>query len=148
MHRSQKSVLVPFSARQMFDLVDDVARYPEFLPWCGGSEVLARTEAGKTARLDINYHGVRAHFTTDNVNAPPESIVVTLRDGPFRHLHGEWKFRPLAPDACKVEFTIAYEFKTHVLETLVGPVFNHIANSFIDAFVRRAEAAYTGGPAA
>jgi ribosome-associated toxin RatA of RatAB toxin-antitoxin module len=148
MHRSQKSVLVPFSARQMFDLVDDVARYPQFLPWCGGSEVLAQTDAGKTARVDINYHGVRAHFTTDNVNAPPESIVVTLRDGPFRHLHGEWKFRPLAPDACKVEFTIAYEFKTHVLETLVGPVFNHIANSFIDAFVRRAEATYTGRPAA
>ena len=148
MHRSQKSVLVPFSARQMFDLVDDVARYPEFLPWCGGSEVLAQTDAGKTARVDINYHGVRAHFTTDNANAPPESIVVTLRDGPFRHLHGEWVFRPLAPDACKVEFTIAYEFKTHVLETLVGPVFNHIANSFIDAFVRRAEATYTGRPAA
>jgi len=147
MHRSQKSVLVPFSARQMFDLVDDVARYPEFLPWCGGSEVLAQSEAGKTARVDINYHGVRAHFTTDNVNAPPESIVVTLRDGPFRHLHGEWKFRPLAPDACKVEFTIAYEFKTHVLETLVGPVFNHIANSFIDAFVRRAEGTYAGRPA-
>jgi ribosome-associated toxin RatA of RatAB toxin-antitoxin module len=148
MHRSQKSVLVPFSARQMFDLVDDVARYPEFLPWCGGSEVLALTDAGKTARVDINYHGVRAHFTTDNVNAPPESIIVTLRDGPFRHLHGEWRFRPLAADACKVEFTIAYEFKTHVLETLVGPVFNHIANSFIDAFVRRAEATYVGGPAA
>ena len=144
MHRSQKSVLVPFSARQMFDLVDDVARYPEFLPWCGGSEVLARTDAGKTARVDINYHGVRAHFTTDNVNAPPESIVVTLRDGPFRHLHGEWKFRPLAPDACKVEFTIAYEFKTHVLETLVGPVFNHIANTFVDSFVKRAGQVYGG----
>lgn len=142
MHRAQKSVLVPYSARQMFDLVDDVARYPEFVPWCSGSEVLDEHDGGKTARLDINYHGVRAHFTTDNVNAPPESIVVTLKDGPFRHLHGEWTFRALAEDACKVEFVIAYEFKTHVLETLVGPVFNHICNTFIDAFVHRAERHY------
>ena len=146
MHRSQKSVLVPFSARQMFDLVDDVARYPEFLPWCGGSEVLAQTDGGKTARVDINYHGVRAHFTTDNVNAPPESIVVTLRDGPFRHLHGEWRFIALAPDACKIEFELAYEFATHLLERVVGPVFSHIADSFIDAFVRRAEALHPERP--
>ncbi len=142
MHRSQKSVLVPYSDRQMYELVDGIAAYPQFLPWCSGSEVLETRDDGKTARLDINYHGVRAHFTTDNVNVPPESIVVTLRDGPFRHLHGEWKFRALADDACKIEFAIAYEFKTHVLETLVGPVFNHIANTFIDAFVRRAEAVY------
>ena len=146
MHRSQKSVLVPFSARQMFDLVDDVARYPEFLPWCGGSEVLAQTDGGKTARVDINYHGVRAHFTTDNVNRAGESIVVTLRDGPFRHLHGEWRFSALAPDACKVEFELAYEFATHVLEKVVGPVFSHIVNTFIDAFVRRAEAVYVKRP--
>jgi ribosome-associated toxin RatA of RatAB toxin-antitoxin module len=143
MQRSQKSVLVPYSDQQMFNLVNDIDEYPKFLPWCGGCEVLAVTDTGKTARLDINYHGVRAHFTTDNLNAPPESITVTLRDGPFRHLHGEWKFRALAPDACKIEFGIAYEFKTHVLETLVGPVFNHIANTFIDAFVRRAETVYS-----
>ena len=142
MHSARKSVLVPYGARQMFDLVDDVARYPEFVPWCSGSEVLAQHENGKTARLDINYHGVRAHFTTDNANAPPESIVVTLKDGPFRHLHGEWSFRALAEDACKVEFVIAYVFKTHVLETLVGPVFSHICNTFIDAFVHRAERRY------
>lgn len=142
MHRVAKSVLVPFAARQMFDLVDDVGRYCEFLPWCGGSAVLATHENGKTARLDINYHGVKTHFTTDNVNTPPTSIVVTLKDGPFRRLHGEWTFRALAPQACKVELVLAYEFKTHVLETVVGPVFNHIANTFIDAFVRRAAAVY------
>jgi ribosome-associated toxin RatA of RatAB toxin-antitoxin module len=142
MQRSQKSVLVPYSDRQMFELVDDIEKYPQFLPWCSGSEVLARADARKTARLDINYHGVRAHFTTDNTNVAPESIEVALRDGPFRHLHGEWKFRALGDDACKIEFCIAYEFKTHVLETIVGPVFNHIANTFIDAFVRRADAVY------
>ena len=146
MQRVQKSVLVRYSAQQMFDLVDDVARYPEFLPWCSGSEVLATGDSGKTARLDINYHGVKAHFTTDNVNSPPASIVVTLKDGPFRHLHGEWTFRVLAPQACKVELALAYEFKTHLLETVVGPVFNHIAHTFIDAFVRRAESVHGKSP--
>ena len=106
MQRVRKSVLVPFSAGEMHALVDDVATYPAFLPWCGGSEVLAQTEGGKTARVDINYHGVRAHFTTDNANVPPESIVVTLKDGPFRHLHGEWRFVPLAPSACRVELEL------------------------------------------
>jgi ribosome-associated toxin RatA of RatAB toxin-antitoxin module len=139
MQRVRKSVLVPFSAGEMFALVDDIESYPEFLPWCGGAKVLADHEGGKTARIDINYHGVRAHFTTDNAERPPESIVVTLKDGPFEHLHGEWRFRALAEDACKVEFELAYEFKTHLIEAVVGPVFNHIANTFIDAFVRRAQ---------
>jgi ribosome-associated toxin RatA of RatAB toxin-antitoxin module len=132
-------VLVPYSAADMFDLVDRVERYPEFLPWCAGATILDTHEGGKTARLDINYHGVRAHFTTDNANHPPESIVVTLNSGPFRHLHGEWRFLALAADACKVEFELAYEFTTHVLERVVGPVFGHIASTFIDAFVERAE---------
>ena len=142
MQRVLKSVLVPYSASRMFDLVDCVELYPEFLPWCGGAHVIDGRANGKTARIDIDYHGIKAHFTTDNVNCAPESIVVTLRDGPFRHLHGEWRFHALSPDACKVEFELAYEFSTHLLETVVGPVFSHIANTFIDAFVRRAEAVY------
>jgi ribosome-associated toxin RatA of RatAB toxin-antitoxin module len=146
MQRVQKSVLIPFSATQMFDLVDDVARYPEFLPWCGGSAVLESRPDGKTARIDINYHGVRAHFTTDNANVTGEAIAITLKDGPFRTLNGTWTFRALSPQASKVEFTLAYEFKTHLLEAVVGPVFNHIANTFIEAFVRRAEAVYASAP--
>jgi ribosome-associated toxin RatA of RatAB toxin-antitoxin module len=140
MQRVRKSVLVPYGAERMFALVDDIERYPEFLPWCPGATVLDRRPDGKTARIDINYHGVRAHFTTDNANVPFESIVVTLVDGPFRHLHGEWRFHPLAPDACRIDFELAYEFATHLLERVVGPVFTRIANTFIDAFVRRAEA--------
>ena len=140
MQRVKKSVLVPFSAAAMFDLVDGVERYPEFLPWCGGAAVLETHEGGKTARIDIDYHGIRAHFVTDNVNRRPESIVLTLNHGPFRHLQGEWRFAALAAEGCRVEFELAYEFSTHMLEKVVGPVFSHIANSFIDAFVRRAEA--------
>ena len=131
---------MPYSAEKMFALVDDIESYPSFLPWCGGARILDEHEGGKTARLDINYHGVRAHFTTDNAERPPESIVVTLNDGPFKHLHGEWRFRALADAACKIEFELAYEFQTPLIEAVVGPVFNHIANTFIDAFVKRANA--------
>ncbi len=140
MPRVVKSVLIPYSARQMFDLVDDVTAYPEFLPWCSGATVLAQAAATKTARLEIDYRGVRAHFTTDNISVPGKSIVVVLKDGPFRQLNGEWRFRALATRASKAEFSLNYEFATVVLEGIVGPVFNHIANTFIDAFVRRAEA--------
>ena len=139
MQRVTKSVLVPYAAAQMFALVDGVEAYPQFLPWCGGATVLDRDENGKTARVDIDYHGVKAHFTTHNATFPPERIIITLKDGPFKQLQGEWRFRALAEDASKVEFELAYEFKSHLIEAIVGPVFNHIANTFIDAFVRRAE---------
>jgi ribosome-associated toxin RatA of RatAB toxin-antitoxin module len=146
MQRVKKSVLVPFDAREMFTLVDGIDRYPDFLPWCGGTQVLDNRPGGKTARIDIDYHGVRAHFTTDNANRAAESIVVTLKDGPFRHLHGEWRFIALAADACKIEFELAYEFATPLLERAVGPVFGHIAETFIDAFVRRAETLHAAPP--
>jgi ribosome-associated toxin RatA of RatAB toxin-antitoxin module len=145
MQRVTKSVLVPFAATRMFELVDRVEEYPQFLPWCGGAKVLEQSGDRKTARINIDYHGVRAHFTTDNVNRPPESIVITLKDGPFRHLHGEWRFRALGDAGCKVEFELAYEFATQLLDKAIGPVFGHIARTFVDAFVKRAEA---GHPAA
>lgn len=142
MQSVRKTVLVPYADAQMYALVDGVADYPKFLPWCGGATVLDEHAGGKTARVDIDYHGVKAHFTTTNENRPPTAIVVTLADGPFRHLHGEWRFVALAPDACRVEFELAYEFAGPLLETIVGPVFAHIASTFVDAFVRRAEKLY------
>ena len=138
----KKTVLVPYASIEMFELVDEVEAYPKFLPWCGGAQVLDATATGKVVRIDIDYHGVRAHFTTDNVNTPPESIVITLKDGPFRHLHGAWQSRALRADACKVELDLDYEFATGLLDRAIGPVFSHIANTFIDAFVRRAETVY------
>lgn len=142
MKRIAHSVLVPYAAREMYDLVDRVERYPQFLPWCGGASVLDDREPGRIARLDIDYHGIRAHFTTSNVNSSGASIVVTLVDGPFRHLHGEWRFRALAEAASKVELELAYEFASGLLERAVGPVFDHIASTFVEAFVRRAGEAY------
>ena len=142
MARVNKSVLVPHSARQMFGLVENVEDYPKFLPWCGGVTILDRTREGPLVRIDIDYHGMRTHFTTANRNTAPDRIVVELRDGPFRVLDGTWGFRALSDAACKVEFELHYEFNSHMLERLIGPVFSHIANSFINAFVKRAEQLY------
>jgi len=142
MQSVKRSVLVVHSARQMFDLVDGIELYPEFLPWCGGAQVVETRADGKTARIDIDYAGIRAHFTTDNVNRAGESITLRLREGPFSHLSGEWRFVSLAPTGSKVVLALAYEFATPILERGVGPVFSGIANSLIDAFVRRADAVY------
>lgn len=145
MRSVHKSVLVVYSAQQMFDLVDRVEDYPKFLPWCGGTQILERSADQTLARIDIDYRGVRAHFTTANRNQAPDRIVITLRDGPFRRLDGIWQFRALSESACKVEFELNYEFATGVLEKIIGPVFGRIADSFIDAFVKRAAAVYRSG---
>lgn len=145
MRSVHKSVLVPYSAQQMFDLVEGIEDYPKFLPWCGGTRILQQTADETLARIDIDYRGVRAHFTTANRNQPPDRIVVELRDGPFRRLDGIWQFRALSESACKVEFELNYEFATTVLEKLIGPVFDRIADSFIDAFVKRAVAVLGSG---
>ncbi|MEO8487296.1 MAG: type II toxin-antitoxin system RatA family toxin [Betaproteobacteria bacterium] len=142
MKRIQHSVLVPYSARGMYDLVDDVDRYCGFLPWCAGSRVLEERDGARIARIGIDYHGVRTHFTTSNTGVAGESIDVKLVAGPFRLLQGEWRFRALAPEACKVEFELAYEFSSALLEGVVGPVFDHVASTFVEAFVKRAEVVY------
>ena len=146
MTRVQKSVLVPYGAAQMFDLVERIDDYPQFLPWCAGARIVGRTEHGPLVRIEINYHGVHAHFTTENRSSRPDEIVVELRDGPFRHLAGIWRFHALSGTACKIELELDYEFSSHLLERLIGKAFSHVATSFVDAFVRRAESVY--GPAA
>ena len=145
MRSVHKSVLVPYSAQQMYDLVERVEDYPKFLPWCGGARILQQTTEETLARIDIDYYGMRTHFTTANRNQPPERILISLRDGPFRRLDGIWQFRALSDSACKVEFELNYEFATPVLEGLIGPVFGRIADSFIDAFAKRALAVHGRG---
>lgn len=139
MHRIERSVLVPFSAQQMFDLVADVAAYPQFMPWCGGAQVLESSPVGMKAAIQIDFHGLKQSFTTRNSHQAPELIELRLVDGPFSALEGRWRFNPLAPDACKVIFELQYAFSSRTLEALIGPVFNRIAAGFIDAFVKEAE---------
>ena len=141
----EKTAIVEFSAEQMFRLVDTVENYPEFLPWCGGASVDPQDEKITHATIKINYHHVKHSFTTENTRQPPDLIEMTLLDGPFEHLDGHWRFIPLSENACKIEFRLHYTFSHKLLEKFVGPVFYIIANSFVEAFVERAEAIY-GNP--
>lgn len=138
----EKTVLVPHSAEQMFNLVDRVEEYPEFLPWCGGASVTELEGTTVHATLHIDYHHIKQHFTTENRRTPPHEIAMTLQNGPFRHLDGGWRFVPLGESACKIEFRLHYEFSSKLLEKLVGPVFHYIASTFMDAFIHRAEEVY------
>lgn len=141
----RKTALVEYSAEQMFALVDTVENYPQFLPWCGDVLVHERSGNHLIATLNINFHGVHQSFTTENINSPPTLMKMKLISGPFKHLDGTWIFKPLRQNACKVEFDLHYEFSSRILEHLIGPVFNKIANSFVDAFCHRAEAVYGSG---
>ncbi len=141
----RNTVLIERSAEQMFRLVDGVEHYPQFLPWCGGAEVIERSDTLTRARIDIKYHGVKAHFATANTKEFPRSMTIRLVEGPFRMLDGNWAFTPLGEGACKVEFNLHYEFSSRLIEKVVGPVFNHIANTFVDAFVRQADRVYGSG---
>jgi len=138
----EKSVLIQHSAQRMFDLVDRCEDYPQFLPWCARGEIGFRDEARTVATLHINYHSIKSHFTTENAKVAPSAIQIRLVDGPFRHLEGEWRFRALSEAACKIEFRLHYDFSSKVFEKIIGPVFNHIANTFVEAFVRRADQLY------
>ncbi|WP_439536518.1 type II toxin-antitoxin system RatA family toxin [Methyloversatilis sp.] len=138
----RKTVLIERSAEQMFRLVDGVEHYPEFLPWCGGSEVIERTDTLTRARIDINYHGVKAHFATANAKVFPHSMTIRLVEGPFKSLDGTWAFTQLGDVACKIEFNLRYEFSSRLIEKVVGPVFSHIANTFVEAFVKQADRIY------
>lgn len=139
----EKTVLVAHSAEQMFNLVDRVEEYPLFLPWCGGASVTELDGTRVHATVHIDYLHLKQSFTTENVRTPPYQIAMTLQHGPFKHLDGSWRFIPLSPTACKIEFRLRYEFSSKLLEKMVGPVFHYIANSFVDAFIQRAEKVYT-----
>jgi ribosome-associated toxin RatA of RatAB toxin-antitoxin module len=138
----EKSVLVEHSARQMFDLVDAVEAYPQFLPWCNGATIIYRDEHRTRATLHINYHGVKQSFTTENTKTPPLEMQVRLVEGPFKVLEGTWRFMALGDRACKIEFRLHYEFSSWILEKLGGAVFSYIANTLVEAFVHRAERLY------
>ena len=139
MAQVDKTVLVEYAREQMFALVRDVQDYPRFLPWCSGATIDSMEGMIVRATLHIDYHGVRTHFSTENTHHPPENIEMQLVHGPFKHLHGTWHFTALGESACKVQLQLVYEFSNRILEKLVGPVFSYIANSLVDAFVRRAE---------
>jgi ribosome-associated toxin RatA of RatAB toxin-antitoxin module len=148
MKHVKKSVLLWYSTREMYSLVTAVEAYPQFLPWCAKAEVLDQTELGMRARLTLAFGGVRHAFTTLNQHVEDRSVIVGLVDGPFSLLDGTWQFLPLgtqgsAPEqACKVELDLRYAFASTALEAVVSPVFDRVASTLVDSFVRRAEQVY------
>lgn len=147
----QKSVLIWYSAEEMFALVKDVARYPEFLPWCSLGRVISEDEHGMEAEVGIAFKGLSQTFVTRNTHVPGREIRLKLVKGPFSALDGVWTFTPVGQEgerACRVSFTLNYGFASHTLALLVGPVFDKIAASMVDAFVKRADQVYGSTPSA
>ena len=140
-----KSVLLWHSAHEMFTLVTAVDQYPQVLPWCDRAAVLETTDSGVVAQVGIAIGGLRHSFTTRNTHVDNERVDLALVDGPFSLLEGHWRFIPLGDGtqrACKIEFSLDYDFSSQTLATLVGPVFDKIAGSLVDAFVKRADQVY------
>lgn len=137
-----KSALVPYSAKEMYDLVADIPGYPVFLPWCGDSEILSINGDEVRARIDLAYKGIHKSFTTINRNQTDKMIEMRLQEGPFKHLEGFWRFERLREDACKILLDLNYEFSGKILQMTVGPVFNEVANRLVDAFCQRAVEVY------
>ena len=142
MAKVEKSVLIGHSANAMYNLVADVHAYPQFLPWCSATEVKQLDAQRAAATLHINYHGLRLHFTTENQMEKGALIDMKLMNGPFKHLDGYWRFHPLAQDACKIEFQLNYELSGKLVDKIAGPVFNHIASTLVEVFVKRAGVLY------
>ncbi len=145
MKNVQKSVLIWYSPQEMFALVTDIGQYPRFLPWCDQARIVQQEASGMVAEVGILFGGVRQSFTTRNIHTNQQRIDMELLQGPFSNLHGQWNFLTLGDGsqrACKVELTLQYGFDNATLAKLVGPVFDKIASSLVDAFVKRAQQVY------
>ncbi len=143
MQHIQKNALVAYKAEEMFHLVNDLERYPEFLPWCKQASLL-KLEGLKhekhqvEARLTLAMKGIEKSFTTRNPIEPNISIEMHLLDGPFKQLYGRWDFQALGDKGCKVSLEMQFEIKNPLLRATLGPIFTHIVNTLIEAFIQRA----------
>jgi len=139
----ERSALVPHTAQQMYQLVNDVESYPEFLPWCSGASVLEDGEGFRVARVDISVGPIKQHFVTRNDLSDGQEIKLNLVEGPFSQLQGHWLFTAIGDSGCRVTFRNEFSFKNVLLEKTVGPVFNEICARLVDAFVARAKQVYS-----
>ncbi len=142
----ERSALVPYPATALFDLVNDIEAYPQFMDGCVGAQILQRSESHIDARLDLAKTGIRYSFTTRNRLLPPDRIELTLVEGPFERFEGAWSFRALSPDACKVGLHLEFEMSGKLLSFAVKALFNGVANQLVDALVSRAHSLYRGRP--
>lgn len=142
MPQVHKTIVLPYSAEKMYDLVEKVENYPEFLPWCGGAIVHHRTETNLEASIVVSFKGLQQSFRTFNQNTRPSKMLMEFKDGPFRYLRGSWFFEPISADEVRVLFDLDYEFSNKLFSLAIGPVFSILAQTFIDGFVERAKVVY------
>ncbi|MEI6859173.1 MAG: SRPBCC family protein [Shewanella sp.] len=142
MPQISRSVLVRFSAMQMYEIVNDVEAYKEFLPGCVGGKVLEFDGETMLASVDVSKAGISKSFTTRNHVIPGKRIQLSLEKGPFKHLHGEWRFTELTEDACKIDFELSFEFSSFIVELAFGKVFKELMSSMVTAFIGRAKVIY------
>ena len=142
MRKVSRSALVPYSAEDMYRLVEDVDSYPSFLPWCNDVEVHFREGNVVEATLELHRGKLSKRFRTRNTLHPTDSMDLALVGGPFRHLSGGWKFLPLGDEGSKVSLELEFEFDSRTLDLLIGTFFEDTCNSLVDAFTRRAESVY------
>ena len=143
MYNINRSALVAYSDQKMFDLINDVENYQEFLPWCGGSKIIEETNSTRTGAVTIAFKGVHKTFTTKNTLIPYKEIGMQMVDGPFSKLEGTWSFKKLDDDACKISLDLEFDFSNRLVGAVIGPVFKIIANSMLDSFIKRAEDLYS-----
>lgn len=142
MPQISRSALLPYPARFMYDLVNKVEAYPEFLPWCGGARLHRSDETSLEASIQICTAGLDQWFKTRNSMIPGESIEINLVDGPFKQLQGHWQFTALDGEGCKIELLLQLEFKRGLAAAVIAPVFTRIANTMVDSFCERARELY------
>ncbi len=142
MRKVSRSALVPYSAEEMYSLVEDVDSYPLFLPWCNDVEVHYREGNVVEATLELHRGKISKRFRTRNTMHPSDAMDLELVGGPFRHLSGGWRFRQLGAAGCKVLFELEFEFDSRVLDLMIGAFFEDICNSLVDAFTQRAAEIY------
>jgi len=140
--RVSRSAIVEHSAESLYALIEDIESYPTFLPWCREASVQSRIENRTLATLRVGVRGIKQSFTTENRNTPGRAIQMRLVEGPFKHFAANWRLTPLGPNAVRVEFAMVYEFSSRILAKLLEPVFSQIADTMVEAFVRRADALY------
>jgi ribosome-associated toxin RatA of RatAB toxin-antitoxin module len=148
MREVKRTALIAETPARMYRLVNDIERYPEFLPWCTAARVDSRKEGEVVATLTIKRGPLHAEFTTRNLLEPDQRVLMQFVSGPFRVLEGLWTFTALGELGCRVELEMRFEFANRVAGTLFEPLFENTAASLVDAFVKRARderAAQAGG---
>lgn len=138
----ERSALMPYSAHQMYLLVNDVEKYPEFLPWCSETQLISSTDTEMVAKLVISKGPIKQYFITRNNLVTDKSVELNLQEGPFKKLHGLWTFNQLSSEACKIQLVMDFDYSNVIIKAALGPLFNKAATTMVEVFCQRAKQIY------